>query len=216
MSDTPFRQPARRAFAHEINEAKHSFKESDDDRAPNFALLPTGAKANRVFFVGTFMGSDTVGDGKTMRGRFIDNSGQPDENGGAESLFVYASAQYQPDCFNTIENLESPAYVAVLGKPRVFSPEDSDEKYVSIRPERIFETDAETRDQWVIETAQRTHERAQAFRDGGDEYVNKVTNVLNWSNPDRFEEAAIRALEEVVDGVGNTSSDDEAEAEAAD
>jgi hypothetical protein len=49
----PTREVARRVFASEFNDAAYTFKESDDERAPVYLLLPTGERANRVFLVGT-------------------------------------------------------------------------------------------------------------------------------------------------------------------
>ena len=48
----PSREVARRVFAAEYNDASYTFKESDDERAPLYLLLPTGERANRVFVVG--------------------------------------------------------------------------------------------------------------------------------------------------------------------
>ena len=45
------RQLAYRVFSSEFNQATYRFQESDDDRAPVYVLLPTGAAANRVFIV---------------------------------------------------------------------------------------------------------------------------------------------------------------------
>ena len=53
MSVSVSREVARRVFANEFNVATHAFKESEDERAPNYILLPTGIRANRVFIVGT-------------------------------------------------------------------------------------------------------------------------------------------------------------------
>ncbi|MFB6177809.1 MAG: DNA-binding protein, partial [Halobaculum sp.] len=53
MSSVPTREVARRVFAAEFNDGSHSFKESEDERAPLYLLLPTGERANRVFLVGT-------------------------------------------------------------------------------------------------------------------------------------------------------------------
>jgi hypothetical protein len=49
-----------------------------------------------------------------------------------------------------------------LGKSRTYSPEEG-EMYVSIRPEKIFEVSAETRNKWIIETCIRTKERIEAM-----------------------------------------------------
>src|SRR6056297_2415883 len=111
MSSAPTREVARRVFAREFNDASYTFKESDDERAPNYALLPTGERANRVFFVGTLTEKEDVGDdSEYWRGRIVDPSG---------TFFVYAG-QYQPEAASMLRELEAPEYVAVAGKPRTY------------------------------------------------------------------------------------------------
>jgi hypothetical protein len=152
-NEIPTREVARRVFADEFNDATFSFKESDDDRAPVYALLPTGEKVNRVFFVGTLTEKDDVGeDNEYWRGRIVDPTG---------TFFVYAG-QYQPEATSTLRELNPPAYVAVVGKPRTFETDDGTVN-VSVRPESIQVVDAATRDRWVVETADRTIDRVGAF-----------------------------------------------------
>ncbi|NHN46687.1 DNA-binding protein [Halostella sp. JP-L12] len=158
MSDAPTREVARRAFASEFNDAGYTFKESDDERAPNYALLPTGERANRVFVVGTVTEKEDVGeDSEYWRGRVVDPTG---------TFFMYAG-QYQPDAASVLRDLEPPEYVAVVGKPRTYETDDGSIN-VSVRPESISIVDAATRDRWVVETAERTLDRIERFQ-GGDE-----------------------------------------------
>src|SRR6056297_1877148 len=152
------REVARRVFASEFNDSTYTFKESDDERAPNYALLPTGERANRVFVVGTLTETEDVGeDSEYWRGRVVDPTG---------TFFVYAG-QYQPDAASMLRDLEPPAYVAIVGKPRTYETDDG-EVNTSIRPESITRVDEATRDRWVVETAERTLERIQAFDAGED------------------------------------------------
>jgi RPA family protein len=154
---TPTREVARRVFASEFNDAGYTFTESDDERAPVYALLPTGESSNRVFFVGTLTEKEDVGeDAEYWRGRIVDPTG---------TFFVYAG-QYQPEAASKLRDLEPPAYVAVVGKPRTYETDDGTVR-VSVRPESITEVDAVTRDRWVAETARRTVERVAAFDDDG-------------------------------------------------
>ncbi|AXR76489.1 RPA family protein [Natrarchaeobaculum sulfurireducens] len=147
------REVARRVFASEFNDSTYTFKESDDERAPNYALLPTGDRANRVFFVGTLTETEDVGeDSEYWRGRVVDPTG---------TFFVYAG-QYQPEAASILRDTEPPAYVAVVGKPRTYETEDGTVN-VSVRPESIAVVDAATRDRWVVETAERTLDRIEAF-----------------------------------------------------
>lgn len=156
MSQAPTRELAQRVFAREFNDASYTFKESDDERAPLYVLLPTGARANRVFIVGTLTEKTDVGeDNEYWQGRIVDPTG---------TFFVYAG-QYQPEAANFLREVEPPAYVAIVGKPRTYETDDG-EINVSVRPESITEVDTGTRDRWVVETAQRTMERIEAFDDG--------------------------------------------------
>ncbi|MFW6321018.1 MAG: RPA family protein, partial [Halohasta sp.] len=157
----PTRETAQRAFAEEFNSASYTFKESDDERAPVYLLLPTGERANRVFFVGTLTETDDVGeDNEYWQGRIVDPTG---------TFFVYAG-QYQPEAASMLRELEPPAYVAVVGKPRTYETDDGTIT-VSVRPESITAVDAATRDRWVAETAARTADRIAAFDDETNEYA---------------------------------------------
>jgi RPA family protein len=158
-ASVPTREVARRAFAAEFNDASYTFKESDDDRAPVYSLLPTGEKANRVFVVGTLTETEDVGeDSEYWRGRIVDPTG---------TFFTYAG-QYQPEAASALRETETPAYVSVVGKPRTYETDEGDVN-VSLRPESITVVDADTRDRWVVETAERTLERIESF-DTADEY----------------------------------------------
>ena len=161
MSSIPTRKVARRAFAREFNDASYTFKESDDERAPNYLLLPTGQRANRVFVVGTLTEKEDVGeDSEYWRGRVVDPTG---------TFFVYAG-QYQPDAASMLRDLEPPEYVAIVGKPGTYETDDGTVN-VSVRPESITVVDAPTRDRWVVETAERTLDRIERFEDETNEYA---------------------------------------------
>ncbi len=173
MSESDIRREvARRVFAREFGDSSHTFKESDDDRAPTYLLLPTGEKANRVFVVGTLTEKEDIGeDSEYWRARVVDPTG---------TFLVYAG-QYQPEAVDALRDIEPPEYVAVVGKPNTYEPEDEDgetdvgesedspadenessrDVITSIRPESINVVDAETRDRWIGETAERTLDRIE-------------------------------------------------------
>ncbi len=184
MSGAPTREVARRVFAREFNDASYSFKESEDERAPLYLLLPTGERANRVFVVGTLTETEDVGDdSEYWRGRVVDPTG---------TFFVYAG-QYQPDAASVLREAEPPMYVSVVGKPRTYETDDGDVN-VSVRPESISVVDATTRDRWVVETAEATLDRIRAFDDEANEYANMVREEYDVS-PSRYQETVIQALE---------------------
>ena len=200
---TPTREVARRVFAGEFNDAGYTFKESEDERAPVYLLLPTGEQANRVFLVGTLTEKEDVGeDNEYWRGRIVDPTG---------TFFVYAG-QYQPEAASVLRDLEPPAYVSVVGKPRTFETDDGTVN-VSVRPEAITEVDAETRDRWVVETAERTIDRIAAFDDEGNEYARMARDEYDLP-VEEYSDAAIAALESLEETEGSDELDSEPTADA--
>src|SRR6056297_213641 len=183
------REVARRVFASEFNDSTYAFKESDDERAPNYALLPTGDRANRVFVAGTLTETEDVGDeSEYWRGRVVDPTG---------TFFVYAG-QYQPEAAGVLRDTEPPAYVAVVGKPRTYETDDGTVN-VSLRPESITVVDAATRDRWVVETAERTLDRVEAFGAEASEYARMAEEEYPDLALARYREGAIEALESLED-----------------
>ena len=146
------REVAHRLFAAEYDDADFSYSESDEERAPNYVVTPTGARVNRLFAAGVLTEIEPVNE-EMLRARVVDPTG----------AFVVYAGQYQPEALAFLERVDSPAFLAVTGKARTFQPEDSDRVYTSIRPESISEVDAETRDRWVVGTAQRTIERVETM-----------------------------------------------------
>jgi RPA family protein len=186
MSESaPTREVARRAFATEFNDATYVFKESDDERAPVYSLLPTGEQANRVFVVGTLTETEDVGeDSEYWRGRIVDPTG---------TFFVYAG-QYQPEAASALREAETPAYAAVVGKPRTYETDEGDVN-VSLRPESITVVDAATRDRWVVETAERTLDRIETF-DNADEY-DAMAETQYDADLGIYREQVVKALEDL-------------------
>lgn len=87
-------------------------------------------------------------------------------NPASTTLSVRAAAgtpgQYQPEAASALRDTEPPAYVSVVGKPRTYETEDGTVN-VSLRPENITVVDDATRDRWVVETAERTLDRIEAY-----------------------------------------------------
>lgn len=144
----PTREVAYRVFADEFADATYRYAESDEDRAPQYLVTPTGARINRVFVVGVLTETEEVSDG-VLRARIVDPTG----------AFVLYAGQYQPDALAFFERADPPSFVALTGKARTFEPEGSDRILTSLRPERVNEVNSETRDSWVVQTALHTLER---------------------------------------------------------
>lgn len=185
-ADAPSREVARRVFAREFADATYTFKESDDDRAPVYVLLPTGERANRVFVVGTLTETEDVGeDSEYWQGRIVDPNG--------DTFYVYAG-QYQPEAAAALRDLDPPAYVAVVGKPRTYETDEGDVN-VSIRPESISEVDETVRDRWVVETARQTLDRLTTFDDEANEYARMAEEEYPELNLSTYRESVVAALE---------------------
>ncbi|MDF0591701.1 hypothetical protein [Candidatus Methanocrinis natronophilus] len=149
------REVARRIFASELRDSDLSFRENEEQYAPLYLITPTGARCNRVLVMGTLTEKDNLGDDvEYWRGRVADPTG---------SIFVYAG-QYQPEAAQTLAATEPPAFVAVVGKPSVYETEDG-KRLISVRAESVRRVDSDTRDRWVLETAARTLDRIEAFRE---------------------------------------------------
>ena len=148
----PRREVAFRVFASEFDDATYTYAESDEERAPNYVVTPTGARVNRLFVVGVLTEVEQVSD-DVVRARVVDPTG----------AFVIYAGQYQPDALAFFERAEPPMFVALTGKARTFQPDGSDRVFTSIRPESVNEVDADTRDHWVVQTAEHTLERVAVF-----------------------------------------------------
>ncbi|MXR41197.1 hypothetical protein GRX01_07585 [Halobaculum sp. WSA2] len=146
------REVAHRVFAAEFDDADLDHSESDEERAPNYVVTPTGLRVNRLFAVGVLTEVESVND-QTLRGRVVDPTG----------AFVTYAGQYQPDEAAFLDRTTPPAFVALTGKARTFQPEDSDLVYTSVRPESIATVDADTRDRWVVSAAEATLRRVAVF-----------------------------------------------------
>jgi hypothetical protein len=146
------REVAHRVFAAEFDDASLSYSESDEERAPNYVVTPTGARVNRLFVAGVLTEVERVND-ETRRGRVVDPSG----------AFVTYAGQYQPEAQAFLERADPPSFVALTGKARTFEPEDSDRVFTSVRPESLNEVNADTRDRWVVSAAEATLDRLAVF-----------------------------------------------------
>ena len=151
------REVAHRVFATEFDDATVSYRERDEERAPNYVITPTGARANRVFVVGVLTEVEPVNDG-VVRARIADPTG----------AFVSYAGQYQPEALAAYDRLDTPSVVALTGKARTFEPDDDDRVYTSVRPETVTEVDAATRDRWIVSAAEATLSRLTVLADALD------------------------------------------------
>jgi len=143
------RETAWRMFAGELNNSSLE-KKGDDEKSPTYLITPLGTKANRVLVAGVLLDKQNIGSEEEplWRARIEDVSG---------GYFVNVG-RYQPEAAAAIASLDTPSFVAVVGKIRTYKPDES-RVLVSLRPERIVRIDSETRQRIVLETAQCTWKR---------------------------------------------------------
>jgi uncharacterized protein len=181
------REPARRVFAAELRECRYQFKEGDDEKSPTFVLLPTGERCNRIFLVGTLTEKQRQGDQNIFyRGRVVDPSG---------TFFVMAGS-YQPEAMQQLAKIDTPAFVAVVGKPNLYQTPDG-AFLVSVRVESITVVDKETRDLWVLDSAARTLDRIDIFATGTGPDVMKAKEQYPAIDVTVFRKTAYDALAQI-------------------
>ena len=183
------REVAWRVFAGEYNSSNLEIK-GEGDRAPSYIITPLGAMINRVFLVGVLTDLDNIGTGEEplWRARLSDPTG----------TFYVSSGQYQPEATATLSKIEPPAFIAVVGKTRTYSPEE-DTVYVSIRPEKVTIVDAGIRDYWVLETCRSTLKRIEAMADAKEMAVPTVDELVKLGHTRVLAEGVVKACEHYKD-----------------
>jgi uncharacterized protein len=149
------REVAWRVFAGEFNDATKEVSDGGE-RSPSYVVTPLGAKVNRLFVVGVLTDVENVAtdEAPMWRARLQDPTG---------TYHIYAG-QYQPEASAALAKLKPPAFVAVTGKSRIFSP-DPGTIYTSIRPETVKVVDERLRDYWILEACRSLKKRLDALRE---------------------------------------------------
>jgi len=181
------REPARRVFAAELRECRHQFREGEDEKSPTFVLLPTGERSNRIFLVGTLTEKQRQGEQNVFyRGRVVDPTG---------TFFIMAGS-YQPEAMQQLAKVETPAFVAVIGKPNLYQKPDGS-FLVSVRVESITVVDKETRDLWTLDAAARTLDRLDQLATGTSPDIVKAKEQYPTIDPVVYRKMAYDALAQI-------------------
>ena len=139
------RQISRYLFAKEIRATniQYAVENKDSQFTSMHSVTPTGQDVGRVFICGTLTEVEDIGqDNPYYKGRLVDQSG---------AISIYAG-NYQPDALKAMEEIDTPAHIAVIGKIAMFETEDGT-KIPSVRPESITEIDEDTIRTWTFMTA---------------------------------------------------------------
>jgi RPA family protein len=181
------REPARRVFAAELRECRYQFREGDDEKSPTFVLLPTGERSNRIFIIGTLTEKTRQGEQNIFyRGRVADPTG---------TFFVMAGS-YQPEAMQQLAKIETPSFVAIIGKPNLYQKPDGS-FLNSVRIESITPVDKDTRDLWVLDAAKQTLDRIDAFKEGISPDVIRAKEQYPALDPAVFRKTVYDALAQI-------------------
>jgi len=178
------REPALRVFAGEFNESTHQMG-GEGEMEPSYILTPLGAMINRLFVVGVLTDVENVStEGEMWRGHVSDPTG----------IYALYAGQYQPEAAAFLAQAETPTYVAVVGKARGYEPEPN-VLFVSIRPETIWEVDAELRDYWIVETGRCTSQRIEAMQEAQRMNPPSVHKLEEIGYPPSMAQGVVTALQ---------------------
>jgi len=179
------REVAWRVFAEEYNSSvlEHS---GEGEKPVSYIITPLGAKVNRMLVIGVVTDIEDIGEeGKQRyRARITDPTG----------TFYISAGEYQPSAALSLSKMSPPAFAAVVGKSRAYTPEEG-VKYLSLRPERIREVDAEARDYWVLETAKSTLLRIEAIEEGLNMSPPTVAGLMKLGYPENLADGVVRAID---------------------
>jgi len=178
------RETAWRVFAGEYNDSTVEIK-GEGKMEPSFVITPLGAKINRLFVIGVLTDVENISEeGELIRAHISDPTG----------VFTLYSGQYQQDATDALSNIEVPAFVAIIGKARTYTPEEGT-LYVSIRPEKVMEVNAPIRDKWILETCQNTKDRIEAVLEAKKMNETNLEELKKLGYSEDLSEGIITALE---------------------
>lgn len=179
------REVAWRVFSEEYNSSTLEYS-GEGEKPVSYVITPLGAKINRMLVVGVATDIESLGEeGKPRyRARIADPTG----------TFYVSAGEYQPSAAASLSKMSPPAFAAIVGKSRAYTPEEG-VKYLSIRPERVVEVDAATRDHWILETAKSTLLRIDAMKDAMQMSQPTVGELMKLGYPENLADGVVRALE---------------------
>lgn len=178
------REPAQRLFAYEIERSNLLIREGEGTYARRYLWTPTGAKCNRLFFVGTLTDVSQVRD-DLVRARLSDPTG-------SWSLF---SGRFDRETTSALSRMETPSMVALTAKVRSYESQGAER--VSFRPETVLPVSRAVRDRWILDTAKQTEERLSRL--GTDSALQRVREHYG-ADPEPYRQAAQQALAAMSEG----------------
>jgi RPA family protein len=178
------REVAWRVFASEYNSSTLEIK-GEGEKAPSYVVTPLGAMVNRMFIVGLLTDLQNLGTEQEPYWRALLSDGM--------SKYYLFAGKYNPEATVVLSKLQPPAYVAVVGKSRTYSPEEG-KLFVSVRPEKIVTVDEGVRDNWVLETARSTLRRIDCVEEALQMEAPTVEELVKLGYNQALADGVVRAL----------------------
>jgi RPA family protein len=162
------REVAWRVFSEEYNSSTLEYT-GEGEKPASYVITPLGAKVNRMLVIGVATDIESIGDeGRPRyRARVADPTG----------TFYVSAGEYQPSAAASLSKMSPPAFVAVVGKSRAYTP------------------DAQARDYWILETAKSTLLRIEAMKDAMDMAQPSIGELMKLGYPENLADGIVRALE---------------------
>lgn len=179
------RETAWRVFAAEYGDSSLEHG-SQGERAPNYVITPLGAKVNRLFLVGVVTDVEDVGNETQpmWRARLQDPTG----------VFHVYAGQYQPEASAALSRITPPAFCAIMGKARTYSPEEG-VVYTSVRPEMVKLVDTKLRDMWVVEAGREMKKRIEAMEEAQGMSPATVDGLVSLGHRQSLAEGIVLSLQ---------------------
>jgi RPA family protein len=183
------REVAWRVFAGEYNDSTYVYTEGGE-RAPSYVVTPLGARINRLLVVGVITEVENIAteEEPMWRARLEDSTG----------TFYISAGQYQPEASQQLAKLEPPVFATVVGKSRVYSPEEGT-IYVSIRPEMVTEVSENHRDFWVLEACKNLRDRITAMKEAQQMDPLTKEGLIALGYKERLADGIVRAKQHYLD-----------------
>ncbi len=183
------REVAWRVFAAEFNDSSIKI-EGQEEMSPGYLISPLGARMNRVFVVGVVTDLENLGTptDPLWKARLNDPTGS----------FYISAGQYQPEAALALSKVSTPAFVAIIGKARTYSPEEG-VVYVSISPEVVRQVTEDVRDHWVLESCKALKERLEAYEEARKMSEPSVDELMKLGYSESLSKGLVIALEEYPD-----------------
>jgi hypothetical protein len=184
------REAAKRIFAPEFRNTRVSRKfDENDEKAPVFAITPTGECASRVFIVGVMTTKE-----KREGANGIYYTAKVNDTTGDYYLNI---GKYQPEALHQIAQISTPGFVAVIGKPNIYQTADGN-IMTSIRVEEVVPVDKMTRDMWVLDTARATLDRIRRMETETNEWLTEVKSLYNNPSMRQYHDAVASAIDRIT------------------